>query len=72
MPAKVLSAEVEVAMMSNGAPAFTEHPRVINGCSDLLVAVFGDRGRHARFAGGAGSLPFDITVEIEMVVEIEN
>jgi enamine deaminase RidA (YjgF/YER057c/UK114 family) len=43
---------------------------VINGCSDLLVEVFGERGRHARAAVGMASLPFDITVEIEMIVEV--
>lgn len=50
---------------------FGEHPKVINGCSDLMVAVFGDKGKHARAAMGAGSLPFNTSVEIEMIVEIE-
>ena len=50
---------------------FTDHPKVINGCSDLLVAVFGERGKHARAAMGMGSLPNNIAVEIEMVVEVE-
>jgi enamine deaminase RidA (YjgF/YER057c/UK114 family) len=48
----------------------TDHPKVINGCSDLFVEVFGDRGRHARCAVGMGSLPFNMTVEIEAVVEV--
>jgi enamine deaminase RidA (YjgF/YER057c/UK114 family) len=52
-------------------PSFTEQPRVIDAASDLLVEVFGDRGRHARSAVGVATLPFDIPVEIEMVVEIE-
>jgi enamine deaminase RidA (YjgF/YER057c/UK114 family) len=56
--------------MVNAAPDFTEHPKVINGCSDLFVEVFGDRGRHARCAVGMGSLPFNMTVEIEAVVEV--
>jgi enamine deaminase RidA (YjgF/YER057c/UK114 family) len=56
--------------MVNGAPGFGQHPAVINGCSDLFVEVFGDRGRHARSAVGMGSLPNNITVEIEAVVEV--
>jgi len=56
--------------MMNAAPSFTDHPKVINGCSDLLVEVFGDRGRHARCAVGMASLPFNISVEIEAVVEV--
>jgi enamine deaminase RidA (YjgF/YER057c/UK114 family) len=63
---------VKVLGMVNATPEFTDHPRVINGCSDLLVQVFGDRGRHARSAAGMASLPFNVTVEIEMVVEIED
>jgi enamine deaminase RidA (YjgF/YER057c/UK114 family) len=56
--------------MVNAAPEFTDHPKVINGCSDLFVQVFGDRGRHARCAVGMGSLPFNMTVEIEAVIEV--
>jgi enamine deaminase RidA (YjgF/YER057c/UK114 family) len=56
--------------MVNAAPNFTDHPKVINGCSDLFVEIFGDRGRHARCAVGMASLPFNISVEIEAVVEI--
>jgi len=52
----------------NATPQFTEHPKVINGCSDLLVEVFGDAGRHARSAIGVGSLPMGITVEIEAIL----
>lgn len=62
---------VKVLGMVNADEGFTDHPTVINGCSDLLVAVFGDRGRHARAAVGMGSLPFNIPVEIEMIVEVE-
>jgi enamine deaminase RidA (YjgF/YER057c/UK114 family) len=56
--------------MVNAAPNFTDHPKVINGCSDLFVEVFGDRGRHARCAVGMASLPFNISVEIEALVEV--
>jgi enamine deaminase RidA (YjgF/YER057c/UK114 family) len=60
---------VKVLGFVNAAPAFREHPKVINGCSDLLVEVFGEKGRHARSAVGAGSLPENITVEIEAILE---
>ncbi len=62
---------VKVLGMVNAIPDFTEHPKVINGYSDLMVEVFGDRGKHARAAVGMGSLPGNIAVEIEMIVEIE-
>ena len=61
---------VRVFGMVNATDAFDQHPKVINGCSDLLVAVFGERGKHARAAVGMASLPFNWTVEIEMVVEV--
>jgi enamine deaminase RidA (YjgF/YER057c/UK114 family) len=61
---------VKVLGMVNCVPEFTDHPKVINGCSDLFVEVFGDRGRHARSAVGMGSLPFNIPVEIEAVFEV--
>jgi enamine deaminase RidA (YjgF/YER057c/UK114 family) len=61
---------VKVLGMVNAAPDFQDHPKVINGCSDLLVAVLGDRGRHARSAVGMGSLPGGITVEIEAIIRI--
>ena len=67
---KMVKRVVKVFGMVNAAPDFTDTPKVINGCSDLFVAVFGDRGRHARSAVGMSSLPGDISVEIEMVVEI--
>ena len=55
----------------NGVPDFTEHPIVLNGVSDLLVEAFGeDIGRHARFAVGAGSLPYNVAVEVAVVMEI--
>lgn len=61
---------VKVLGMVNAAPDFADHPKVINGCSDLMVAIFGERGRHARSAVGMGSLPSGISVEIEMIVEV--
>ena len=62
---------VKVTGMVNSDPAFTDQPKVINGCSDLLVEIFGDQGKHARAAVGMVSLPIGIAVEIEMVVEVE-
>ncbi len=62
---------VRVFGMVNAVDSFTEQPEVINGCSDLLVAVFGPKGKHARAAVGMGSLPRNLSVEIEMVVEVE-
>ena len=61
---------VKVLGMVNATPDFGQQPKVINGCSDLFVEVFGDAGRHARSAVGMGSLPSGITVEIEVIVEI--
>ncbi|MCM4172695.1 RidA family protein [Arenibacter sp. TNZ] len=61
---------IKVLGMVNAAPEFTDHPKVINGYSDLMVAVFGERGKHARAAVGMGSLPGNIAVEIEMIVEV--
>jgi len=62
---------VKVTGMVNSAPDFYEQPKVVNGCSDLLTAVFGDKGKHARAAVGMASLPGNIAVEIEMIVEVE-
>jgi enamine deaminase RidA (YjgF/YER057c/UK114 family) len=63
---------VKVLGMVNSDPAFVEQPKVINGFSDLMVAVFGDRGRHARAAVGMASLPRGQAVEIELIVEVED
>ncbi|MBI4219663.1 MAG: RidA family protein [Chloroflexi bacterium] len=63
---------VKVLGMVNAVPEFKNHPEVINGFSDLMTEVFGDRGKHARSAVGMGSLPRSIPVEVEMVVEIED
>lgn len=54
----------------NAVPEFTEHPAVINGASDFMVEALGDRGRHARFAVGAGSLPLNVAVEVDAVFEV--
>lgn len=61
---------VKVMGMVHAAEDFREHPKVINGCSDLLVAVFGEAGKHARAAVGMASLPFGIPVEIDVVAEV--
>ncbi len=63
---------VKVLGMVNSAPDFTEQPKVINGFSDLMVAVFGDRGKHARAAVGMVSLPIGIAVEIELIIEVRD
>jgi len=61
---------VKLGGFVNGTPEFDQHPAVINGCSDLMVEVFGDAGKHARFALGASNLPFNVAVEIDAVFEI--
>ena len=58
--------------MVNSTPDFIDQPKVVNGYSDLMVAVFGDKGKHARAAVGMGALPSNIAVEIEMIVEVED
>lgn len=62
---------VKVLGMVNATPDFTNQPEVINGFSDLMVEVFGERGKHARSAVGMGSLPRGIAVEVEVILEIE-
>ncbi len=61
---------VKVFGMVNCEPTFTEHPQVINGYSELMIEVFGDRGQHARSAVGMSSLPWNIACEVEMIVEV--
>ena len=61
---------LKVLGMVNAVPDFKDHPMVINGCSDLFVAVLGERGKHARSAVGMGSLPVNIPVEIEAVMRV--
>ena len=63
---------VKVLGMVNCTENFTDQPKVINGFSDLMVAVFGDKGKHARSAVGMNALPQNISVEIEMIVEVED
>lgn len=62
---------VKVLGMVNCEADFKDHPKVINGFSDLMVQVFGEKGKHARSAVGMCSLPFNMAVEIELVVEVE-
>lgn len=62
---------VKLLGMVNSDPGFDRQPKVINGASDLLTTIFGERGRHARSAVGMGALPMRIPVEIEIIVEIE-
>jgi len=62
---------VKVLGMVNAASDFEDHPKVVNGCSDLFVEVFGERGRHARSAVGMSSLPGGIPVEFEVIVAVK-
>lgn len=66
-----VAAVLKVLGMVNAVPEFKDHPKVINGCSDLLVEVLGDAGRHARSAVGMGSLPNQISVEIEAILAVK-
>lgn len=61
---------VKVTGFVNCDPSFADHPKVVNGASDLLVQVFGEAGKHARAAVGVSSLPLDSAVEVEFIVEI--
>ncbi|HRD77405.1 MAG TPA: RidA family protein [Hyphomicrobiaceae bacterium] len=61
---------VKLTGFVNAAPTFTDHPQVVNGCSDCLVQVLGDKGRHTRSAVGMGSLPLDAAVEVEAIIQI--
>jgi enamine deaminase RidA (YjgF/YER057c/UK114 family) len=67
-----VEAVLKVLGMVNAVPEFRDHPKVINGCSDVFVEVLGEAGRHARSAVGMGSLPNQISVEIEAIVAIRN
>ncbi|MGE0233654.1 MAG: RidA family protein, partial [Flavobacteriaceae bacterium] len=55
----------------NSTPDFTDHPKVINGASDIMIAAFGEKGRHARAAVGVASLPLGVAVEVEAIFEVE-
>ena len=61
---------IEVGGFVNSAPGFTDHPKVLNGASDLLFEVFGEAGRHTRFAVGVAALPFDFAVEVKAIFEL--
>ena len=63
-----IEAVVKLLGLVNSTPDFGDHPKVINGCSDLFVEIFGEAGRHARSAFGVASLPMGITVEIEAIL----
>jgi enamine deaminase RidA (YjgF/YER057c/UK114 family) len=63
---------IKVFGMVNCAPGFNRTPAVIDGCSDLLVELFGDAGRHTRSAVGMAELPFDIAVEIELIARVRS
>lgn len=63
---------VKVLGMVNCEPTFTEHPQVINGFSELIIEIFGDRGQHARSAVGMTSLPWNLACEVEMIVEVRD
>lgn len=63
---------VKVLGMVNATDDFTNHPKVINGYSDFMVEIFGEKGKHARSAVGMNSLPSGIAVEVEVIVEVEN
>jgi enamine deaminase RidA (YjgF/YER057c/UK114 family) len=66
-----IEAVVKLLGMVNAEPDFADHPKIINGCSDLLVEVLGDAGKHARSAIGVGSLPNRMTVEIEAILLVK-
>ena len=61
---------VKVTVFVNAIPGYAQHPEIANGASDLFVDVFGDAGKHARAAVGAGSLPRNVATEVEAVIEI--
>ena len=63
---------IKISGFVNSTKDFTEHPKVINAASDLLMKIFDEKGRHSRIAIGVSSLPLNATVEIDMVVEISN
>ena len=61
---------LKLTVFVNAASGFTQHPEVANGASDLLVEIFGESGKHARSAVGAGSLPRNVATEVEAIVEV--
>jgi enamine deaminase RidA (YjgF/YER057c/UK114 family) len=63
---------VSLSGFVNSEPDFYDHPQVINGASELLVSIFGERGKHSRTALGAAALPLNVAVEINLIVEIQD
>ena len=61
---------IKIGGFVNSDPNFSDQPKIINGASDLLVKIFGDQGKHARFAVGSNSLPLDMAVEIEAIIKL--
>lgn len=66
-----VSRVVKVGVFIASEPGFGDQPKIANGCSDLLVEIFGDCGRHARAAVGVSALPLDVPVEIEFIFEVD-
>jgi enamine deaminase RidA (YjgF/YER057c/UK114 family) len=62
---------VKLTGFVNCTESFGQHPAVVNGCSDLMVKIFGDKGKHSRSAVGTNSLPLGVAVEVEAIVELE-
>ncbi len=62
---------IKIGGFVNSDPNFSDQPQIINGASDLLVEIFGDQGKHARFAVGSNSLPLDMAVEIEAIIKLQ-
>ncbi|MEO3434415.1 RidA family protein [Inquilinus sp. CAU 1745] len=61
---------VKLVGFVNSAPDFTDQPKVVNGASNMMADIFGDKGKHARSAVGVGALPFDVSVEVEAILEV--
>ncbi len=62
---------IKIGGFVNSDPNFSDQPKIINGASNLLVNIFGDQGKHARFAVGSNSLPLDMAVEIEAIIKLQ-
>ena len=62
---------VKIGGFVNCTSEYTDHPKIINGASDLIVKIFGERGKHSRFAVGSNSLPLNISVEIEAIINLK-
>lgn len=66
-----IEAVIKILGMVNAEPDFKDHPKIINGCSDVMVEILGERGKHARSAIGMGSLPGGMPVEIEAIFQVQ-